>query len=277
MESWRGFLYEQQRPVSPEDPRIIYNSGGIVCYKEKDGSVYCGTAKIDKAPKAPLDIVPKAPYTQSFDTSSFKPVATQKDSKGEVTAIELPTGDMITVRSRLGAPIKVSKFNRYDHTGEGFSYDSPYCKELWIKGMERQIADWPKKMKRAKKYRKKYYADNPDEIIDAMSILKDENEMKAQLKKMKKEYHYALTRGPSGICEEFGLAVGRTPAIRKGDIHAGSYVARDLCKECFPSDYDAVKKTRHYRIATANNNIIPYDEVDWTDVLAGGLARYTDL
>jgi hypothetical protein len=268
MENWRGFLYEQRRPVSLDDPRIIYNSGGIVCYKEQDGSVYCGTSKAPE--EAPLDIVPKAPYTQSFDTASFKQVATKKDSKGEVEAVELPTGETITVRSRLGAPIKVSKFERYYHTGENFSYDSPYCKDLWIKGMERHIANWPMAMEHAKKTWKKHHADNPDELIDVMNLLKNESEMKAQLKKMKKEYHYALTRGPGGICEEFGLAVGRTPAIRKGDIHAGSYVARDLCKECFPYDYDAVIKTRHYQKAARNNAIIPYDDVDWTDVFMLG-------
>ena len=64
-ENWRNFrkgtLNEEERPTSPDDPRIFYNDGTMICYDQKDGTGYCGSIKTSKAP-----------LTQSQDTSSFK-------------------------------------------------------------------------------------------------------------------------------------------------------------------------------------------------------------
>jgi hypothetical protein len=48
-ENWRRYLSEEERPISPDDPRVLTHvPGGATCYKKEDGTIYCGSTKINK-------------------------------------------------------------------------------------------------------------------------------------------------------------------------------------------------------------------------------------
>ena len=185
-ENWRKYLNEEQRPTHASDPRIFYNSGGIVCYDQESGGAYCGSIDLNKPP-----------VTQSFDTSSAQPVARGRRGPIQDPAREHPHetrmhGDVDPDRvHRAKERQDLKRHGIWDETQDEkarkFRYSDDKCRDKWLARMEWWIRLWPDIKNATKRRIQDYMTDNPESTLPSQYLV-NLMSVDTELIKMKRDY-----------------------------------------------------------------------------------------